>query len=300
MRVSFGEVDGKEWEAYCQKLFRLRYRDSYQEVPAKYGGDFGVEGFTTDGLLFQCYCPDDEPSGRDLYEAQRDKITRDIEKLKKNYKEIVKLGSGTIQTWHFVTPKYDSKDLLSHCRKKEKEIQNLQEPEFHSDFSIRILVEDDFIPEREHLISTGIHRIDPIEEEATEEELNQWLNSNNEIVDKIKRKVAKITSESTNQAALTEKIVSAFLVGKNEIENLNNNFPTTHQKFKQLKASIEKETAILCLTSPEDPKESFRNIMGKYEASLDQEFSNSMAKALIKTLTQEAIADWLGSCSLDF
>ena len=300
MRVSFGEVDGREWEAYCQQLFRLKHRETYQEVPAKYGGDFGVEGFTTDGLLFQCYCPDDEPSGRDLYEDQRDKITKDIGKLIKNYEKIVKLGSGPIQQWNFVTPKYDSKDLLFHCRKKEQEVQNLNKPEFNSDFSIRILVEDDFIPERENLIATGVKKIDPIDAEITDEELDQWLNSNNEIVDRIRRKVAKITSEPAKQAVLTEKIVSSFLVGKNEIENLNSNYPTTHQKFKQLKASIEKETAMLCLASPEDPKECFRKILKDYESSLDQEFLNCMAKSLIKTLTQEAIADWLGSCSLDF
>jgi hypothetical protein len=62
-------MDGNAWEEYCHHLLRIRHTD-YQKVPAKYGGDLGIEGFTFSGLVFQCYCCDDDPSGRDLYEKQ--------------------------------------------------------------------------------------------------------------------------------------------------------------------------------------------------------------------------------------
>ncbi len=114
-------MDGNEWESYCQKLLHMHYKD-YQEVPSRFGGDLGIEGFTCSGFTFQCYCPDEDPSGKDLYELQRDKITRDIAKLIRNASKITELGAGIIKEWHFLTPIYNSKDLLSHCRLKESDV----------------------------------------------------------------------------------------------------------------------------------------------------------------------------------
>jgi hypothetical protein len=57
-------MDGNDWESYCQKLLRMHHKD-YQEVPSRFGGDLGVEGFTCSGFTFQCYCPDEDPSGKE-------------------------------------------------------------------------------------------------------------------------------------------------------------------------------------------------------------------------------------------
>ncbi|HIJ55017.1 MAG TPA: hypothetical protein HPQ03_02720 [Deltaproteobacteria bacterium] len=77
LKLSGGEIGGDAWEKYCQKLLKLKYND-YQEVPARYAGDLGVEGFTHTGIAFQCYCQDGEPISDELYEKQRDKVTKDI------------------------------------------------------------------------------------------------------------------------------------------------------------------------------------------------------------------------------
>ena len=98
MRISVGEVDGDAWEKYCQKLLKLKYND-YQEVPARYAGDLGVEGFTHTGIAFQCYCQDGEPISDELYEKQRDKVTRDIKGRNKQpskvAKEVVLIGGDS-------------------------------------------------------------------------------------------------------------------------------------------------------------------------------------------------------------
>ena len=82
--TAHGTFDGDSWEKFCQVCFKLKYEvDGYQEIPA-WQGDFGIEGFTRTGTLFQCYCPDEDYSGDELYEKQRDKITEDLNKLIKN------------------------------------------------------------------------------------------------------------------------------------------------------------------------------------------------------------------------
>ena len=56
----YGDFEGDSWEDFCQQCLKIRYRDEkYQEIPAHFGGDMGIEGFTRTGKVFQCYCPDE-------------------------------------------------------------------------------------------------------------------------------------------------------------------------------------------------------------------------------------------------
>lgn len=51
-------------------------------------GDYGIEGWTADGHVFQCYCPEKDDTQDELYEALRRKITADIPKLHRYAKQI--------------------------------------------------------------------------------------------------------------------------------------------------------------------------------------------------------------------
>lgn len=115
--------DGDEWEILMNKCYRMRYQEQgYQEIPANFGGDAGVEGFTKHGIVYQCYCPEKQYSDDDLWENQRDKVTKDIGKLLKNGERLKAMGIKLIKEWHFVTPEYRDSRLLSHCEKNEKKL----------------------------------------------------------------------------------------------------------------------------------------------------------------------------------
>ncbi len=90
IKTKYGIFDGDSWEEICQMCFKSKYYDEgYQYMPALPNGDFGIEGFTKSGKVFQCYCPDFDYDSKNLYEKQRDKITEDLNKLKKNEKELL-------------------------------------------------------------------------------------------------------------------------------------------------------------------------------------------------------------------
>jgi hypothetical protein len=149
MRVSFGHIGGNQWEEYCQKLFKLKYENqNYQEIPARYSGDLGLEGHTTTGKAFQCYCPDNDPTSKELYEGQRDKITDDIGKLIKNEFKLLKiLGATKIKSWYLVTPKYENKDLLAHCKKKASHVLSKKCSHIAEGFDVFIQTETDYMVE---------------------------------------------------------------------------------------------------------------------------------------------------------
>src|SRR5690625_6734778 len=94
--------NGDEWEEFCHSCLKLLHRDeNYKSVDASNSGDSGIDGFTSSGKVYQCYCPEKEYTDSDLYEKQRDKITTDIQKLY-NYQESIKilLNGIKIKTWH--------------------------------------------------------------------------------------------------------------------------------------------------------------------------------------------------------
>jgi hypothetical protein len=77
---------GDDWQAYCDLLFQERHKPAgYVRVPDKDRGDLGIEGYTIDGTacMYQCYATQ-AVALRERYEAQRNKITRDLTKLVKN------------------------------------------------------------------------------------------------------------------------------------------------------------------------------------------------------------------------
>lgn len=110
-----GHMTGNAWEDLCVRCYRIRYqKDNYTAIPATQGGDAGIEGFTYKGVVHQCYCPERDYSDNELYEHQRNKLTADIEKLKKNADRLKALGVPPVVEWHFNIPEYKDTRILAH------------------------------------------------------------------------------------------------------------------------------------------------------------------------------------------
>jgi len=301
MRVSFGQVNGDEWEVFCQKILRLKY-DDYQEVPSQFNGDLGIEGFTRSGTVFQCYCPDEDLTGKDLYEKQRDKITRDIKKLINNAAKISALGTGLIEEWHFLTPRFNNRHLHDHCRAKEDTVKARQLKEVSCDFEIFIKTEDDYIQERQFILGGGFLKIHSSEDAPESAEIDAFFHSGNEFVSNIVNKLCKLRQPATDskRAQLTKALVRDLIVGRHEMETLNEKFPDVFQSVLRLKTSKEEQLEITALTHTGDPGELLKDTLQQYEQALKADFGMQMDSALIDRLSREAISYWLGRCPLDF
>ena len=100
-------LTGEQWEKLCNSCYRMRYQeDGYQEIPAAYRGDGGIEGFTKNGIVYQCYCPEKEYTDDELYKHMRDKMTTDISKfISIDYEKVLKgLGVRDVHKWQLVIP----------------------------------------------------------------------------------------------------------------------------------------------------------------------------------------------------
>jgi len=303
MRISFGEVNGNDWERYCQQLLKLKYGDTegYQEVPDRYGGDLGIEGFTQTGRAFQCYCAEGEPPPKELYESQRDKVTRDISKLLKNETELKRiLGDIAIKEWHFLTPRYDSKELIAHCVRKAEEVKLSGKSHIAPDFTILIRTDDDFIPERETYLSAGISRISFDIPQIPEEEVIEWKESHNEYFETLESKLTKIINDIDKRSSQAANMVRNYLLGQNILEDIRRGFPGHYEKIARLKNATERNVEIMSGLDQNNPGELLKNTLSDYQETLYSELNRSLDRSIIMGLGQEAISDWLIRCPLDF
>ena len=120
-----GYMSGNAWEDLCVMCYRMRYQDEhYTPISAAQGGDGGIEGFTQNGIVHQCYCPEKNYSDEDNYTHMRDKMTKDIGKLlKPEYiKKLKDWGVPSIKEWHFVIPEQNDSRIVKHAETKRKEV----------------------------------------------------------------------------------------------------------------------------------------------------------------------------------
>ncbi len=303
MQISIGEVDGDGWERYCQLLLKLKYgsNEGYQEVPDRYGGDLGIEGFTQTGRAFQCYCPEGEPSSKELYEKQRDKVTSDIRKLLKNEIELKRLlGSVIIKEWQFLTPHYDSRELIAHCTKKSQKVRSSGKSHVSRDFTILVRTEADFILEREMYISAGYGQISPEVDEISEEEVAKWKESHNEYFETLEKKLGKIIPDNDKRNIQTINMIKDYLLGQNILEHIRNEYPGHYEKIIKLKDATESNVEMTSSLTNNNPGEILKHTLFEYKEGVSSQSNNSIDRSTTIRLGQEAISDWLIRCPLDF
>lgn len=148
-------LEGTEWQRWADQLLTEHYGPtSYVKIPDTQG-DGGIEGFSRpSGHAYQAYGADKTKSGKALYEAQRDKMTRDIKKFIENQDLLKKLlGDVKISKWVLFVPSVGLKDLQAHANKMTQLVRDAELPYVADDFYVTYCDEDSFAKERDKIVS---------------------------------------------------------------------------------------------------------------------------------------------------
>lgn len=117
---------GDDFEAFVWSLLQRRYPpEELRYFPAAMGGDKGLEGFSTDGIGYQCYADKDSLTLRARTDKQKAKSTRDTNKLKKNRDALIALLDGTVLNHYFlIVPQYHSTEVIEHANKRSELVRS--------------------------------------------------------------------------------------------------------------------------------------------------------------------------------
>ena len=306
-----GYMNGNAWEELCVQCYRLRYqRDNYTAIPATQGGDAGIEGFTYNGIVHQCYCPEREYSDNELYAHQRDKLTADVEKLMNNGERLKKLGVPPIVEWHLNIPEYKDSRILNHAHSKQQEVleakRNTPSSFTHiaDDFKILIKIAEDFTPEISRIIRTNLTDMQ-INLAVQHQEMTEWSKCDSQKVANIRRKVGAVMRVSDDDPGLNYIIgvyIDYYITGIEIMNDLQLSFPEIYEDLYKLEQSYKKEVSIKTRmnTNLLLNQSLFNSILDEFQGKLEKDFSRMLTQASIVELKQDLIASWLADCSMDF
>ena len=193
MDVFIEQLTPKEWEEFCARMLRYHYgANNFWEVPDEDQGDLGLEFFTIDGTLFQCYYPDKNADMASYKKKVQKKIREDLKKLKTNEGDIEKILDGIVvkvKRWVLLIPEMKSKDLIKYCNTKKKEL--LKDPPGFigtNEFQVKIDTSASY-PDGE-LFAKQVHAktVDIPLMEVTDTEKAVWQERNTQFSSNIERK----------------------------------------------------------------------------------------------------------------
>jgi len=289
---------GDDWEEYCDPLFAERHAPAgYQRVPDRDQGDLGFEGFTVDGsgCAYQCYA-DEQPDLKSRYEGQRDKMSEEVRKLilrKARVGELI--GVHVLHRWVFVVPIHDSKQLVSHARRKEMELKEAGLDFIAEDFAIVIETAENFVIERAKLEDFGAATVTVVADDVDEAAVATFKREEAEQVVTMDRKLQKVIDRP---AVIRDRMLHHALDEANIRENLRRNHPLTAERVTR-QIEIERRNVLDRRDLAELHKGSIVAVREKLATDL-QKTASAIGDDQASRVAHGTIARWLMECPMDF
>ncbi|MFB6690597.1 hypothetical protein ACFCX3_08725 [Streptomyces virginiae] len=297
--VATHQYSGDEWEQYCLLLARRHYgADQVQEVPARHGGDLGIEAFTFCGRAFQCYAPVEPLSTNERYEKQRDKLSTDLRKLETKQKELGSLlGNVRIDQYIFLVPIFDSAKLVQHASAKAEEMRALNLPHLGQDFSITVAMDSMFARERSEVLERPAALVDMVQ--TSLEDVDVWISGNSELTAKALEKLSRIQLSAAQRESYLEQLVNQFLDSENALLRLREKYPDQWEAVMDARKRKERK---LVLEYPPGSTNTAMDVNGIVR-SLKEDLSRqvpALDDPFVDAMSWGSVADWLMRCPLDF
>jgi hypothetical protein len=288
-----------EWQRWINQVLFARYgHDGYQRIPDKHSGDHGIEGFSRDGCAYQCYVAEEPVSTKELYERQRDKVHQDLQKFLSNSKELTKLFAGLkIRRWVLVVPRFESAALVEYCGVKSEGIRKIQLPYVSEEFTIHVCTDEAWPMESARLVLSGATALSIDAQSPQQEAVDQWLGSNGQQVQSLRRKAARLTKPSAT-TRFVQGSIRDHIKGQNAHEQLRTNFPEICDKILSIKHSVEEQLETDSTLDNGVATLTYKAVQEKFASRLKEQLH--LSPQLVDDLTAEALADWLLRCPLDF
>ena len=291
---------GEDWETYCRQLLAQRYGTSYQPVPDRDRGDLGIDGFTSDGEVFQCYAAQDPLDDADLRKKQRVKITEDLKKLENNIQAVSQLTApAKINRWTLLVPRLVSRHVLQHAASKATQLRGKGLGGIGDAFDTRVLTSDDFSAEKQALISVSAALLPQPPPDATDESVAAWEASDPGAAATLSRKVAKLPGMSTHkEQQVCLELVKRHLHSAEAEEQLRRTQPQLWECLNGVRKLRERNLRAEGLVAAPSERRTLlaevQEVRSRLESSLPP-----LQGGRADSLAWGIVADWLIRCPLD-
>lgn len=284
-------------------LLRQRYGVKLVPIPDRSGGDGGLDAYTTDGIGWQCYAPENEPlTPKARYEAQRGKVTSDLKKLWNNADRVRELlGSTVLTEWVLLTPKHESADLVAHCATKSAEVVAKGLDFIHPGF--RVLVQDltDFELESRLVQS---HRILPnsLHKPAVLREVDltgvPFSEATGPLIQVMDEKLKMVIKADKRRAVYRGGLLRAKIAGDDQLARFDDYLPDVASELRGVIANAKRRMEM---------DQALEDFTARHLRSVQNDVAQHIKHVIpemdvdaVEFLSQASITQWLQECSMTF
>jgi hypothetical protein len=290
--------DADGWQLFALQLAQRRHTpQDIQTVPDRVRGDAGIEFFSTDGCVYQCYAPEEVADTAKAASAMKAKGSRDLQKLIANQTIIAGLlQSVKARRWILLCPFLDDKEVVAFVRKKGEEIKGHYLAFLSNDFEALVQSQQDFAGEIEQLklMSLG----PPLKLQAPTEE--QVVTSAGEMSILLTDKLGRAFPSSAGSDIEKRKLgyIRAHLMRENILDALRMDRALLWERsVRCLDAEERRLVAAGCGTG--QPGQQISDSIVRIENSLQSDLPD-VPRSAITDIAVGTISDWLLRCPLDF
>lgn len=290
----------KEWEEFCEIMLRYHFtQKNFWVVPDEDQGDLGLEFFTANGILFQCYYPDSNTDLKTYKGKIQKKIREDLKKLKKNEKDISILLDGiTINQWVLLIPELSSKELIKYCHKKKKEVieENLSFIDA-SAFRVKIETAKSFPDGQLFAQNISSKAIDIPLIEVTAQDKQVWHQGNSEFSSNIVRKSNALMG--TKAETFQNTVVTKYIQIEKFLDQLREEHPDLHDLIEDSARARLENMQEESLFEDELDKGFVQQVVKSNEVAFTKH-SKFMSDKNMQSLSFGYLSKWLAECYMDF
>jgi len=296
-------LSGNDWQSWANLLLATHYGPTeYQPVPDNHRGDAGIEGFTvTQGHAFQAYGCEEPLDTQVRYERQRDKMTEDLRKFVDNRAILQGIfGTTMISRWTLFVPFFDSREIVVHASRKTTEIRQAGLPYVSDTFRVTVCDEEQFKVACNQLINSSTNRVELRTEPATTEQVTEWTNENDVLVNNLNNKLHRLPTLSSDAARkqFRDSVLKWYLEGQALLDALRR-YPLVYERVVEAKSHQENYLVMAAATVQHSPADILKNALVTLRDTFEREVKQ-LSVLSADSLVHEAVADWLLRCPLDW
>ncbi|MFE0594106.1 hypothetical protein [Micromonospora echinospora] len=290
---------GNDFEQRFFGLLRRRYSvEDLVFIPADMGGDCGIEGYSRDGIAYQCYADRDSLTLRHRTDKQIAKLNRDTLKLQKYEDRLTEiLGPTKIAAYILGVPEYHAAELISHANKRAELVRSWNLPFIEPSFVIGIKTPTDYPAELSAALADRAAEALIPGIAVDDESVDRFHEDKPDLVRVIDEKLSVMHGAVRDATALRRRFIRSFLKKEVIMESLRA-WPHTWEVVERRRMARQEEIEFDNDLSCDPAKLRIKDLIHVYREEL-LTFAGGLRYDDANAIAYGQVGGWLMDCPLE-
>ncbi|MET8359749.1 hypothetical protein [Micromonospora sp. NPDC005171] len=295
----FEHLSGNEWQDLCVRVLHAHHGGGqFTEVADQEDGDAGLEGYSLDGCVYQCYAPENEPLDASArYRKQRRKMTTDVGKFIENKEKITKVVPPGYQAkmWILLVPVITTKRLLEHAHAQTVRLRAEALPYADSNIVVMPHTLRSYEDAKHRVIARQIERL-----QLPQVAAQDFQSIADPPIQTMNGKLSRTAgfNDANRRSRFIDRLLTNSVVGKEQREWIRDQYSELGTELEDQLSDLEARLEAQYPLDQPNPDHLLAAILRDTEEVVSGVLN--VRKSQARVLAEGQVAQWLMDCPLDF